>query len=437
MRKSQLLVLFIFLMPFLGFVGNQLVVKTWSIVKNQNESEPLRDSFRETTSSYDSNQPVQVPEATPLSMKFHRTGVFLLFLYKAFDIIFPFLILFTGFHLWIGHRPIFDSRRRFYSLGLFVFILVAFRAVLLFPMDLYSTFVRPHEYGLSNQLLSKWLADWLKEFGLSMLGIVLVTYLVFFLIIRSPRRWYLSLTALFLPLALFLMMIKPLWIDPLFNEFAALEDKSLEADVVMLARKAGVNNPSVYEVKKSADTKAVNAYVTGFLGAKRIVIWDNTIHKLSRPQVLFIVGHELGHYVLNHIVWTICASTFACLFITWLVHRTSSFLIPKWRQFLGFKDLSDMLSIPWIVLWFQIYLFVFSPLMMAYSRSNEASADRFGLELTRDGVAAASSFVTIQRENLRVPRPLPVYTLFFATHPSLAERIATCNQYRKRDDPNP
>ena len=104
-----------------------------------------------------------------------------------------------------------------------------------------------------------------------------------------------------IPFLFFAVLVKPLWIDPLFNKFGPMHNKPLEQKIVALAERAGIGGSEIFEVDKSRDTKAMNAYVTGIFGSRRIVLWDTLLNKLDDDQVLAVVGHEIGHYVLGHI----------------------------------------------------------------------------------------------------------------------------------------
>jgi STE24 endopeptidase len=428
MRKSCIVLLLLFVTPVLVFLGNFLFQTAWQIVQQP----PIvhQSSIDSSTEFADSGTGlVKVPEPTPDAVRFHYSGVALIFLYKILDVLFPMFLIVCGLHVQIRNWCFGKVHRHWLCLGLFVLILILIRYVFYFPIDFYTGFIRSHQYGLSQQSLVKWLLDGLKETLLLFVGLWIVVSLAYFLLRKSPNRWWIYAALLSIPLSLFFMLIKPLWVDPLFNHFGPMEDHSLEQKIIALSGKAGVSGVSVYEVKKSVDTKTINAYVTGFLGSKRIVLWDNAINKLNERQLLFVVGHELGHYVLNHIIWTICFVAVLILIVLWIVQLTSKFFLQRASRFLGFKELSDIASLPWFIMLLQIYGFIFSPITMAYSRHNEHEADRFGLELTHDNYAAATGFVRMQKENLRVPRPLEIYTIFFATHPSLADRIEFCNSY--------
>ena len=130
----------------------------------------------------------------------------------------------------------------------------------------------------------------------------LVLWVPYLLLRKSPRRWWLYTSALAVPFIILIVLVQPIWIDPLFNRFGPMKDKSLEAEILQLADRAGIEGGRVFEVAKSEDTKALNAYVNGFGATKRIVLWDTILKALDRPQLLVVMGHEMGHYVLGH-VW--------------------------------------------------------------------------------------------------------------------------------------
>jgi len=216
-----------------------------------------------------------------------------------------------------------------------------------------------------------------------------------------------------------------------------MQDKALEADILSLAERAGISGGRVYEVDKSVDTEAVNAYVTGLGDTQRIVLWDTILAKLSREQLLFVMAHEMGHYVLGHVLKTLVLVPLLVLAGLWLIHRTSGALLARYGKRFGFTELSDVAAAPWLILLFGVFMFAISPLFLAYSRGMERESDRFGLELTRDNRAAAQAFVRLQEENLGNPRPGWLYKLWRSSHPPLGERIDFCNGYRPWESGQP
>jgi STE24 endopeptidase len=186
----------------------------------------------------------------------------------------------------------------------------------------------------------------------------------------------------------------------------------------------------VFEVNKSEDTETVNAYVGGLLGTKRIVLWDTLLTKLDRDQVLVVMGHEMGHYVLGHI-WTLLALLCALVFVTlYAVHLSLGFLIQRYSHRFGFVKPSDIASLPLLVLLFSVFSLAVQPLALAYTRHIEREADRFGLEITRANHAMATAFTILQHENLEHPHPGLFHVLWRSWHPSIAERIEFANRYR-------
>jgi STE24 endopeptidase len=290
--------------------------------------------------------------------------------------------------------------------------------------------VREHAYGLSHQTLAKWWGDSLKGLLVGMVTGVLFLWIPYLLLKKSPRRWWLYSALLAVPLMVFGMLVSPVLIDPLFNDFGPMKDKALEAKILALADRAGIEGSRVYVVNKSVETTAVNAYVTGFFQTKRIVLWDTILAKLNERELLVVVGHEMGHYVLHHIMTGIIFAFFVILASLYFSHRLAGRLMARYGSRFGFDRLSDFASLPLLLLLAGIFSFAASPLTLAFSRYQEHEADRFALEITRDNHDAATAFVKLQRENLAIPRPGPIYILWRASHPPIGDRIDFCNEYR-------
>jgi Zn-dependent protease with chaperone function len=307
---------------------------------------------------------------------------------------------------------------------------VLIQAAVYLPFSWYVGYVRQHQYGLSTETADQWLGDWAKAVAISAVVVALVLWVPYRLLRASPRRWWLWTGLLTAPFTALALIVVPLWIAPLFDEYGPMRDRALEARIDRLAALAGIPDSRIYEVRKSDETRQVNAYVTGVGGTKRIVLWDTLVDRMAPDEVLFVMGHEMGHFVLRHTLTIIVGATLLVTLSLYVVHRVAAWLIARFRRRFGFDRLEDVASLPLLQLVGGLVIFVASPAALAFSRWEEHEADRFGLEITRDNAAAARAFVRLHDENLAVPRTGTLYRLWRGSHPDLADRIEFSNRYR-------
>jgi len=378
-----------------------------------------------------SEAPVVVPPPSDKALRYHRSGNVIWLLEQLLGLALPALLLFAG---WSGRLRTFAAgvgRGHFYpTLVVYLALLSALLFVAELPLSYYVGYAREHAYGLSTQRLSKWAGDQAKGWILSVLLGALVLWVPYLLLKHSPTRWWLWTGALSLPFFTLVLLIGPVFIAPLFNKFGPMKDKALESEVLQVAAQAGVEGARVFEVNKSIDTEKVNAYVTGIGNTKRIVLWDTLLGRLTPRQTRFVVGHELGHYVLGHVWMNILLGSALTMLGLLGVHLTSDLLLRLFGARFGFHQLADPASMPLLMALLSLFSLAISPAMLALSRAHEHDADRFGLELTHDNHAAATAFVALQQQNLAVPRPGPLYKLFRASHPPIGERVDFINEYR-------
>jgi Zn-dependent protease with chaperone function len=374
-------------------------------------------------------EPVAVPEPTPEAMQYYKSGNWLWLINRIWALLVPGVLVFSGASARLRDLAQRLGRFWFFTVGIYMIMFLAIIFVVDLPLACYQGFLRQHAYGLSHQTLDKWLGDSLKSLGVEMAGCFAFVWVPYLLLAKSPRRWWLYTAVLSVPFLFLVMLVKPIWIDPLFNEFGPMKNKELERSILALADRAGIEGSRVFEVDKSVDTKAVNAYVTGFWQSKRIVLWDTLIAKLSEPEVLVVMGHEMGHYMLGHVVRSILLSsivTFAGLF---LVDRLGRWLVRRYHDRLGFDHLADIASVPLMIMLLELSSLVLSPVALAYSRYQEREADRYALDLTKTNHSAGTAHVKLQTENLGNPRPGLFYTIFRASHPSVGDRVDFANSY--------
>lgn len=396
----------------------------------QEQAQPTPTQSAAATIEHPATDIVPVPEPSEKALQYHRSGLVLWAFNLFWGLAIPALFLFTGFSARIRNWAQAIGKKWFFVVGLYFAIFSVINFVIDFAPSYYQGYSRQHAYGLSNQTFGKWFGDSLIGLAIGIVVGFLFLWIPYLLLKRSPRRWWLYTGLLMIPFLILMILVQPVWIDPLFNKFGPMKNKGLETKILALADRAGIEGSRVYEVEKSEDTKALNAYVTGFGNTKRIVLWDTTIAKLDEQELLFVMGHEMGHYVLGHVWKTILFLSAVIMLTLFAIHKTAGWLINKYKDRFGFSELSDVASLPLIVLLFSAYLFIVTPGVMAFTRSQEHESDRLGLEILQNNHSAATAFVKLQTENLAVPRPHWLVRLWQASHPTLGERIDFCNEYR-------
>src|SRR6266403_1981750 len=253
---------------------------------------------------------------------------------------------------------------------------------------------RTEQYTLSHERQAKAVAysraGYTLYFASYFLGglflfLILLGLILFAVMRRSPRRWWLYFWFPAVLILLGLIVITPLVIDPLFNKFDPLgkEHPDLVASIEKLTKHAGVPIPPerMFLMEASRKTKAINAYVTGLGASKRVVIWDTTIQKTSNDECLFIVGHELGHYVLGHVRQGFLVGAAGLLVAFYLLFRGLHWALDRWAGDWKLYGQEDWASLAVLLLLLQLLLFVSSPVISGYSRMQEHAADVYGLEV--------------------------------------------------------
>ncbi len=389
----------------------------------------LESGSSDTHSSGLAPVPVPVPQPSPQAIRRYQSGNLLWVVATLWGFAVPALIFFTG-----GSARLRDAARRlrprwYLSLVIYfiLFALVLFLADL--PLDYYSDFLRPHDYGLSSQTLGKWLKDEFLNLALEIVGGALFLWIPFLLLKRAPRRWWLYSWFAGIPILVFVSFIEPIWVEPLFNHFGPMHDKALESRILKLAGRAGIDGADVFEVDKSVDTNELNAYVTGIGSTKRIVLWDTTIKELTPDEVTLVMGHEMGHYALGHVWKGLIVESLVLLLGLWCVHVTVGWIVRRFGARTKVHEPDDIAALPLYVLIFGAVVFVLMPPLLAISRHFEHEADRFALEMTHQNHTCAMVFVTFIRHDLAYPRPSPLVQFFRASHPSIGDRIDFCNTY--------
>ncbi|HEY3859489.1 MAG TPA: M48 family metallopeptidase [Gammaproteobacteria bacterium] len=373
--------------------------------------------------------PVPIPVPTPESRRHYETGNILWIVSTLWGFFVPALILFSGLSAKLRDWAKRGGKYWYFTLVLYFVLFTLVITLLDLPLEYYATFVRPHDYGLSSQTFSKWLQDELTGLGLGLVAGVVFLWIPYLLLKHATRRWWVYTWLVSIPIMICLAFVEPIWIEPLFNHFGPMQDKALETQILDLAHRAGIDGAHVYEVNKSVDTNELNAYATGIGGTQRIVLWDTIIKQFTPDELLMVMGHEMGHYVLNHVWKGIFFGSLLLLLALYLVHRSAGWVLRRFSSRTGVTELADVASLPLLILLFSVFGFIFQPAVNGYSRHLEHEADRFGLEITHLNHACGTAFTKFVQHDLAYPTPGPLYVFWRSDHPPLGERIAFCNFY--------
>ena len=345
--------------------------------------------------------------------------------------------------LWIGVvaklRDLAEraSSNRFVQSLLFTPGLLLLLALLHLPLAIYGHQLTLR-YELSIQGWDSWLRDWCKRELLVVAVGFLLVWILFAVIRWKPRAWWLYFWFAVVPIALFIFFISPWLIDPMFNTFRPLQEKqaALVDAIGELTRHAGVpiSVNRMFLMEASTKTNEINAYVTGFGSSKRVVIWDTTIQKASPDEVLYIVGHELGHYVLGHIWKGFMFFVVGAFFGLYAAFCLLRWLLGKWGSVWGIRGQEDWAALAVLLLIMNVLDFVATPIGNGFSRMQEHQADVYGLEVTHgliphSGEVAAGAFQVLGDIDLADPKPSKFITFWLYSHPPLGERLVFAHSY--------
>jgi Zn-dependent protease with chaperone function len=329
------------------------------------------------------------------------------------------------------------SKYRFVQAMIFVPLLLLTLTVLGLPLDVYQQSIS-RQYGLSVQGWGSWFADVLKEQGVSLIIGTVAIWGLTTLIRKSPRRWWFYSWLIAIPFTIFLLIITPFVIDPLFNKFEPLDKSNpqLVTAIEKVTERGGLSIPRdrMFLMKASEKVTTLNAYVTGFGPSKRVVVWDTTIKNASTPETLFVFGHEMGHYVLNHIVIGVSATLVGLLIGFYLLYLIANWAFSRFQQRWHMRELSDWAAVPMLFLILSLLPLISQPIGSAFSRQLEHNADVYGLEVTH-GInpnsqeAGAHAFQILGELSLSYPYPSPFVVFWYYDHPPIPDRVKFAHQY--------
>jgi STE24 endopeptidase len=329
------------------------------------------------------------------------------------------------------------TRRRIVQAYIFAPLLLLTLDILDLPLGLYGQHLA-RKYDQSVQGWGSWFWDWAKGELIQFLIAGFMIWILYAVIRRSPQRWWFYFWLVSIPIVIFLLFITPVLIEPLFFKFEPLAGKqpALVAEIQKVVARGGLEIPPdrMFEMKASEKLNSLNAYVAGIGASKRVVVWDTTIQKMTPGQILFVFGHEMGHYVLQHIWIGIGMSILViCLFL-FLGYHSMHWALSRWGARWGIRGIEDWASLPVLILAISLFGFVAEPIFNSFGRVLEHNADIYGLEVIHGIVpdspqAAAAAFQILGEVGLSDPNPSPFIEFWRYDHPSIGSRVRFSAEY--------
>ncbi len=397
-----------------------------------------------------SPKPIQAytlpPELYAKAVRFARAQTQLYFLDVAWSIVVLLLVLAwrlgPRYRDWAEHA----TSRRFLQAAIYVPPLLLTLALLGLPTDVYGHWLN-RRYGLSVQGWGSWAWDWAKMQLVGFVAGIFLVWILYGVLRRSARRWWFYFWLACLPIIAFVLFIAPVVIEPMFFKYTPLagRDPELVASLEKVTARAGIEIPPnrMYLMEASKKLRSLNAYVSGFGASKRIVVWDTTIAKMTTSEILFVFGHEMGHYVLHHIPKEAALDAFVLLIVLYLAYRAFGGLLRRWGERWAIRAPDDWASLPALLLLATALGFFTTPAIDAISRHYEHQADVYGLEVIHGLVpdspqVAARAFQVLGEVDLADPAPNRFVVFWLYTHPPIGARLQfalTYDPWRTRRGP--
>ena len=305
---------------------------------------------------------------------------------------------------------------------------IVLTSLLTFPLTVYEGYVREHKYGLLNQTFGPWMRDQLVMLAVSVVlgGIVIVP--LFALVRRLGKNWWVWGAVVSMVFSAFVGLIAPVYLFPLFNKFTVLEDPRIKDPILSMARANGIPATNVYEFDASRQSNRVSANVSGLANTLRISLNDNLLKRCTLPEIETTMGHEMGHYVLNHVykglVMNGAVVVIGFAFLAWGLQ----FALARWGERWGIRGTADVAVLPLAVMVLSIYFFVTTPIGNTITRTMEFEADMYGLNAARQPDGEAN--VDLLLGEYRKMDPGPVEEFIFYDHPSGRTRITAAMRWK-------
>jgi len=323
-----------------------------------------------------------------------------------------------------------EKMTRFKPLQTFLYFLqyLIVTSILGFPLAWYEGFFREHKYGMATQTFGPWMGDQAKGLLVGLVLGGLITMLLFGVARRLPRTWHIWGAIVLFAFLIFTVLIAPVYIIPIFNKVTRLNDPVVTTPILSMAKANGIPVHDVFQIDASRQTTRMSANVSGFGKTMRITLNDNLLRRASPEEVQAVMGHEMGHYVLNHVYKAMYFYLIIIVVGFALLRWSLDWSLARWGERWQIRGVGDTAVLPLVILLASIFFFILTPIGNTETRTAEKEADMYGVNASRqpDGFAWAA----IHLSEYRKMSPGPVEEWIFYDHPSGRDRIHSAMQWK-------
>jgi STE24 endopeptidase len=338
------------------------------------------------------------------------------------------VLLWTQVSAWMRGIAASVTRSRILQTPIYVAQYFAAVTVVELPLAFYEGYVREHAYGLSNQSFGAWVGQYFIGAVVSLVALTVLLTLIYAVIRKAKERWWLWGAAIAVLFAAFMLAVQPVLVEPLFNRFQPLPSGPLKTEILTQAKANGVPADNVFVYDESRQSNRITAYVSGFLGSARISLSDNLVKNCPPNEVLAVVGHEIGHYTMNHITILLTWMGLLVLALFWLIDKVFRGLVNLFGGNWDVRTIADPAGLPLVAALIAFFAFLAAPVTNTILRTQETQADIFSLNAVRQPDAFAKA--TLRLSNYRKLDPSPTEEFWFYDHPSGRTRITTAMRWK-------
>jgi len=330
---------------------------------------------------------------------------------------------FSGMSYWLAQR--FPGQSIIWAFLVYFVIFPSILFVLGLPLDYYISYVHEHKWKFSNYTRKTWSWEKAKSFLVSLLIMIMVLALLFWIMAIFPKYWWLITGITMAFVSVIFATLIPVVILPIFNKYSPIKNKELDSALEKILARGGLKSSGFFKEDMSKQTKKENAFLAGLGKTRRVVLGDNLLDNMTVPEIESIIAHEVGHYKYRHIWKNIMIGTMQQLIVFFIIDQIMRAVFPLFLT----STRANLTLFPILaILMGGVSMLLFAPLSNAMSRYFEKQADDYALNIIKEKKSFLRAMAGLADRNLANAYPEWWVKILFYSHPPIGERLANAEK---------